>query len=409
VRKNFIVVTFFFAFVFSTKIAPAEESKVLGPRWFSLDSTVGVVDKEIQEGKANLEKYLFGIKLSGYLDTSYTWASTRPRDPNNISIRSFDLDHNEITFNAFNLTVERPEPEKGWGVGFRLSGLFGRTGELLREATLWGPNLNKEPSAELFESYISTTLPIGKGLGFQGGLWVTTLGTEVIPAPGDYNYNISRSFLFGFSIPFRHLGSMFSYPLTDTVSLNAGIVTGWDDPYDNNNRPSGMGGIKLEPSDKFNLNTQFIVGPEQDGNKNTGRQRWTVANVANYTPIDSLALTYEFTIGGEEKATADGGDALWYGMAGYISNDWTDRFNTAFRGEWFRDEDGARTGGGASAKESGVWLGEITLTTTYKFTSQLLGRWEVRQDWASRDVFQSGRSGVDDNQTQVSIQAIYTF
>ena len=170
-----------------------------------------------------------------------------------------------------------------------------------------------------------------------------------------------------------------------------------------------MGGIKLELSDKFNLNTQFIVGPEQDDNKNTGRQRWTVANVANYTPIDSLALTYEFTIGGEEKATADGRDALWYGMAWYVSNDWTDRFNTSFRGEWFRDEDGARTGGGASAKESDVWLGDITLTTAYKFTAQLLGRWEVRQDWASRDVFQNGKSGVDKRQTQVSIQAIYTF
>src|SRR5687767_2106257 len=127
----------------------AEEEKPLSPGWLSLDGIVGPLDKGIADGKGALEKAL-GITMGGYLDTSYTWSSNHPRNPSNISGRYFDKDHNKITFNDFHVFVEKPE--KDWGVGFRVSGDFGRTGELLREATLWGTRLQDEPSAELREA-----------------------------------------------------------------------------------------------------------------------------------------------------------------------------------------------------------------------------------------------------------------
>ena len=85
--------------------------------------------------KAPLEKTL-GISISGFLDSSYTWSSNRPGFGNDddISLRVFDKDHNEIVFNHLNLTLEKPE--KDWGVGLKLVADFGRTAELLREATL---------------------------------------------------------------------------------------------------------------------------------------------------------------------------------------------------------------------------------------------------------------------------------
>lgn len=390
------------------EVEPEIES--LPPGWFSLDGSVGVADYHIQKWKKKAEQALFGgqMKLSGFLQTTYTWASTKPKSPSDISIRSFILDQNELQFNAFNLTLERPLPDGDWGFGLKLSMLAGRTAELLREATLWGKMLTSEPSVELYESYVQTRIPIGTGLKFQGGLWVTTLGTEIIDAPGDYNYNITRSFLFGYSIPFRHLGGMFSYGFTDWMSGNFAVVTGWDNPRDNNGAPSIISGLSFESrGGTFVSNHQFIWGPYQDGR--TGPKRWALANTGTYSDRDDLSFSGELTIGQDRDFFASGASALWYGMAGYVSYDWTERFNTAFRGEWLRDKDGARTGGGASGLEKNVWLGEVTLTLAYKLTSQLLGRWEVRQDWASRDVFQDGRAGVDDRQTQVSLQAVYTF
>src|ERR1044072_8180210 len=230
---------------------PAEPAeKPLGPGWLSLDCCVGPLDNAIANGKGALEKAL-GIGISGYLDTGYTWSSNHPKSPANISGRYFDKDYNKIEFNDFHIAIDKPE--KDWGIGFHLSGDFGRTGELLREATLWGKALHKEPSAELREAYVTTTIPVGEGIGVKGGLWVTTLGTEILPNPGAYNDNISRSFLFNYAIPLRHLGMLFSYPVLKTLSVNAGVVTGWEDPYDNNHQPCGMWGFSVTPMDPFSF------------------------------------------------------------------------------------------------------------------------------------------------------------
>ena len=110
---------------------PAEpEEKPLGPGWLSLDKSVGLMDNAIGNAKGSLEKAI-GINISGFLDTSWTFSTNHPSHPANISLRVFDKDQNKIEFNALNITLDKPE--KDWGVGIHLSGIFGRTAELLRE------------------------------------------------------------------------------------------------------------------------------------------------------------------------------------------------------------------------------------------------------------------------------------
>ena len=386
---------------------PEPAEKPLGPGWLSLDGSVGLLDKAIADGKGRLQDAL-GIGISGFLDSAYNWSSNHPHHPANISGRIFNKDYNKIEFNNFNLTLDKPE--KDWGVGFHLSGMFGRTAELLRESTLWGETLHKEPSAELFESYVTTTIPVGEGLQFKGGLFVTLLGAEIISQPGAYNNNISNSFDFFFAIPFRHLGGLFTYPVLKTLSVTGGLVTGWDDPHDNNHVPSFLGGVNFTPSDVFGLASSIIVGPEQRGND--GRQRVTWSNVATIKPMDSLTLLLDYTLGAEAKAPTPTGNkqAYWHTLSGVASYDWTDRFNTALRAEAFLDLQAARTLGLAATNPiHNVALGEFTLTGAYKFTKMLLGRAEVRQDFANRAVFQRGSSKADANQTILAMQLIYTY
>jgi hypothetical protein len=397
---------FFFAVVLGN--APkvrAQDDKPLGPGWLSLDGSVGLVDKAIADGKGSLERAL-GVSIGGFFDTGYTWSSNHPKSPANISGRYFDKDHNKIVFNNFHIVVDKPE--KDWGVGFRVSGDFGRTGELLREATYWGGRhrfpaaFRDEPSAELREAFVTTTIPAGEGIGIKGGLFVTSLGTEILPNPGAYNDTISRSFLFNLGIPLRHLGVLFSYPILKTLTVSAGPVTGWDNPHDNNGQPSVLGGVTFTPVDMFALASNVIYGPEQW--HNSGRKRFTWSTVATIKPVDPLSLYLEYTYGHEEKVTASLRDATWQGWAAVASYNWTDRFNTALRGEIFKDSDGYRTASGVDTT-----LGELTLSGTYKFTKMFLGRTEVRQDWADERVFQRGRSNTDKNQTTLAFQLIYQY
>ena len=144
----------------------AEEEKPLAPGWLSLDCCIGPVDNAIANGKGAIEKAL-GITIGGYLDSSYTWSSNHPKNPENISGRYFDKDYNKVVFNDFHIVVDKPE--KDWGVGFRVKGSFGRTGELLREATLWGKTFHREPSGEMREADVTTTSPVGESNQFKGG------------------------------------------------------------------------------------------------------------------------------------------------------------------------------------------------------------------------------------------------
>ncbi|HET9296189.1 MAG TPA: outer membrane beta-barrel protein [Candidatus Binatia bacterium] len=397
--------------VFTAAIAAFElpaaqtQDKPLSPGWLSLDNSVGLLDKNIADGKSAIEGAL-GIGISGFLDTSYQWSSNHPKNPRNISGRYFDKDYNKLVFNYFHAAVEKPE--KDWGVGFRLSGDFGRGGELLREATLWGKSFHDEPSAEVREAYLTTTIPIGEGIGVKGGLFVTTLGTEILPNPGAYNDNISRSFLFNYAIPLRHLGVLFSYPIVKTFSVNAGVVTGWDNPRDNNQQPSFMAGLGFTPTEQFALASNFIYGSEQ--RSNNGDQRFTMSHVATLKPFDPLALILEYTYGREENASLGGTrDAVWQGVAGIASYGWTDRFTTAVRGEFFNDRDGARLGGNFTGTHANNSVAEVTLTGAYKFTKMFLGRVEVRQDWSDETFYRKGASSADKNQTTLAGQLIYTF
>lgn len=385
---------------------PSTADKPLAPGWLSLDSSVGKLDGAIGRGKGALEKAL-GIGISGYFDVGWTFSTNHPQSGDAISGRNFDKDQNDFVFNGFHLALEKPE--KDWGVGFKVSGDFGRTAELLREATQWTSKSAKfccGPSAELREIFLTTTIPVGAGIGLKGGLFVTPLGTEIIPSPGAFNDNISRSFLFNFGVPLRHLGVLASYQAHKMVGLSLGIVTGWDNPHDNNHQPSFLGGLTLTPNDKIMLMSNLIYGPEQ---KAGGPKRFTIANVLTYKPIDPLALTLEYTAGTEDKVTSSLRDGTWQGIAGIASYSWTERFTTALRGEWFNDRDGVRLANGTNTN-----LGEVTFTSSYKFTKMLMGRAEVRQDWSDKNFYNVGAASrgtntADKSQTTLGLQMVYQY
>jgi hypothetical protein len=125
--------------------------------------------------------------------------------------------------------------------------------------------------------------------------------------------------------------------------------------------------------------------------------------------MSDLSLILDYDYGHEERVTASLRDATWQGISGIASYDWTERFNTALRGEWFNDRDGARLGGNFFGTHKNVNLAEVTLTGAYKFTKMLVGRAEVRQDWADRRFYKRGSSNADKDQTTLALQVIYTY
>jgi hypothetical protein len=216
---------------------------------------------------------------------------------------------------------------------------------------------------------------------------VSLLGYEVIESPN--NLNFSRGYLFNFAGPFTNTGVVATYLAADWLTVQAGVMTGSDVTEDNNDSPTVGAGFQVTPLEGLAITLGTLVGPEQ--NDNDRNQRWVLDLVAAYTGIARTTLAVEIT-GGKEKREASlvalgtrrDTDASWWGWGVWAAYDWTDRFRTAIRQEYFKDADGARTGFGGELS-----LRSTTLTLQYKIWRGLVGRLEYRHDQANERVFRN--------------------
>jgi Putative beta-barrel porin-2, OmpL-like. bbp2 len=380
----------------------------------ALQSDLGKLKKDISEN--------LGVHFHGLTDATYEFNFNRPDTTgftkggsNAVStggatnqLRVFDIDANGFSLQQFNLHIDRVSDG---GVGFVTDLNFGQVANVLRASTRYS-NLNPGSVSngiiDPTQLYLTYTIPVGTGINLSIGKFVTLLGEEVIPVYNNFDYNESKSFIFGFGIPFTHTGIRAQYTFNDKVGLTLGVNNGWDDVADNNYGQTVEGQLALTPTGALTIDINGIYGPEQVNHGNS--KRGAVDSVATWkTPFPGLQLIGEYLYAHETgpvsatPATTSNGNSLlnypsgpdgtvtighgvsWQGAAGYIVYDLNDNVELATRGEWFRDSDGARTG----LRQT---LGEITETLNYKVpaVSGLLARLEYRHDMSSAKPFFSG-------------------
>lgn len=357
-----------------------------------------------------------GIKISGLLDTSYTYNFNRPdnyyvggtryTDKNRKnSYRVFDTEADSFNVDLFELVVEKPVAEKGDG-GFRVDLNVGETANTL--------NGTDDDDFEFQQAYVTYRVPVGNGLDVSLGKFVTLLGAEVIEAPS--NYNISRSYLFGYAIPFTHTGVRLQYPINDKFSLTLGVNNGWDNETDNNHAKSIEGQLAMNFSERCQFFINGIYGAEQADN--SSRKRGVIDVVGILKPIDKLTLVLNYDYGDEQDAYTDPVSgalrrANWQGFAAVANYDFTDKFSLSARAEYFSDDDGARLDsskptGASSFLGKSVEMEEYTLTAHYHFTPNMAVRAEIRLDKSDEDIFVDEKK-LEDNQTTGALEFYYRF
>src|SRR5204862_309130 len=123
----------------------------------------------------------------------------------------------------------------------------------------------------LQQAFVSYLAPLGTGLRFDFGKFVTHLGYELIEGYDGYNDNYSRSLLFNYAIPLTHTGVKASYSISPKVSLMAMVVNGWDDAIDNNSSKSVGAQLMVKPADPVALYVNYIGGPENSDDNSSIR------------------------------------------------------------------------------------------------------------------------------------------
>jgi len=183
--------------------------------------------QEEDEKLQGLVTFFDSIDLSFYVDTTYQYVFDK-RASDDVQLRPLYPENEQFSINAFTISLGKT-PSMDGGVfdllGFRADILFGQQAGLLASQGLSGEQVDP------YQGYLQFLAPVGTGINFYAGKFVTLAGYEVIEAKN--NPNITRSILFGFAIPFTHVGIRSDYT-AGPVTFTAGVNNGWDLVEDNN-------------------------------------------------------------------------------------------------------------------------------------------------------------------------------
>ena len=345
---------------------------------------------------AALPKWFDELAVNAFVSTAYVYNSDRPATGTN-SYRVFDFNDNSFNLDVAEVVVQIA-PSKPNDAGFRVDVVAGNSIPQISKSQ--DQTVTQFDLQQAFASYIA---PLGSGLRFDVGKYVTHLGYEVIEGYDGYNDNYSRSILFGYAIPFTHTGVKASYAFSSKVEAMFEVVNGWDLVRDNNRSKSLGAQLTLTPIAPFSVVLNWIGGPELANDNHTTRNVFDLVAILKPTKTLTLGVNGDYGIEDGTSAVNPGSDATWKGIAGYATLAVTNKFSVALRGETFHDEDGVRLGTGTRTT-----LSEGTFTPAYKFTDHVVLRGEVRYDKANQPIL-TRQATLSDKQTTVGANVIFVY
>ncbi|MCH8208892.1 MAG: porin [Nitrospinae bacterium] len=365
---------------------------------------------------ANIFKVLEDIEIHGFVSSAYSYNFNEPRNELNcgdltrlaICLRIFDQDDNSFKLDVGELVIMKEASEKG-DIGFRVDLDYGFSIPEITQSSGAdsGAGVGPHDDFDVQQGYVSYNAPIGNGLVIDFGKFITHIGSEVIEGHDGWNYNYSRSFLFGLAIPFTHTGIRASYAINDWISVMFMIANGWDNVTDNNDGKTLGFQLAVNPMDNVSILFNWAGGPENDGNGKDWRHILDL--VVEIGLLDVLTFNLNFDYGIEENTSliSPGNNAEWWGFAGIVRYDVNEWFSLNFRGETFVDADGNRTWGEEDPRSQSLW--EITITPEIRIHQNMVFRVEYRHDESSRPVFLEENGDFTDNQDTISFNALIHY
>lgn len=305
--------------------------------------------QDVIEGLAGEE--FSRVRIWGHIQQGFTFNADSPDDHQNFG-RLFDDRANDYRFNQLALTVEQaldPQPDE-YDWGFKVQLLAGTDARFTHALGVLDQVQNDSVQFDFNEFYVNFHTPwlTDGGIDFKLGQFVTLAGYEVIDGSGNPLY--SHSYIFNFGIPLKHMGLLMTAHILDNFDVMAGIVTGINTGFDDNNDvPAFHGGFSLRFFDD-DLTFFFAAhyGPENDevfdsvpGVDPNSDGRAIFDMVVTIKPFDWVTLVSDLNYGIDDAGLGlDGQSPEWYGVAQYFIFPVVEWCDIVLRGEYFRDDDG---------------------------------------------------------------------
>ena len=327
-------------------------------------------------------------QVGGLVDVYYDYFSTKP-DADAI-YRNFDTRHDALRFSMAQLWIAKA-PTADERAGYKVKLNFGHAATMINAYEPSGTDALKN----FEEGFVSYLAPVGKGLQFDVGKFVTQHGAEVIEAKDNWNY--SRSLLFSLAIPYYHAGVRLTYAPSGKVAFMGNIVNGWNNVSENNSAKTYGAQVTLKPTGAFTLVQNYMAGPEQPNDSVDWRQ--LADTVATYTVMPRFSLMANYDYGTD---TVAGSRVHWGGVGGYARFQANKYVALSPRVEWYSDPSGFTTGTAQTLKE-------VTGTLELKPTDTFMWRIEYRTDFSDTAVFKTSDGGLQKTQSSIAFGVLYSF
>jgi hypothetical protein len=353
-----------------------------------------------------------GVKLSGYIDSGYSYNFTGDANNSNVSGRlgSDTAQRGDFNLYAAKIAIEKAlTSENKAQAGFRTDIMLGEDASYFinRTAGQLSNTNNNSNSLFLEQAYVEIRAPVGNGWDFKVGKFVSILGYEVMERPA--NMNTTFGLLFNV-MPLYYTGVLSSYKFDDYLDAKLGVVNGSNSDNNTTTNPNAGDGVALlaalnvtAPGGNANWSNNFQYSTGNDNNTSvsstdssystttfpssatvgTGFGNVDVnANVSSYALIyntwgnwapkfanDKLLLAFNALLGntsGSVNATASlAGSSLgsvsgninstWYGAGVYAKYQFNDWFSLCSRAEYLGSNNSSVTGNnGAATTPAGI-------------------------------------------------------
>jgi hypothetical protein len=241
------------------------------------------------------------------------------------------------------------------------------------------------------EAWVGYRAPLGRGIVFQGGIFLSPIGIENMPVKDNWNW--SRSNLF-FGLPFYHAGIRATYELSKSWTAELMICNGWNNIVDNNREKSVMLHAIDKVSNSLTVNLLYFGGVERSTGAPEGQPwRHLFDAYATWDATKTLSLALHADPGFERNTF---GTSDWTAVAGYARVRIASPLFLGVRADVFWEHVASNASGAASAI---FWPGKRvasqTLTLDFRPQDNISIRLEGRHDSGSTEMYFRGQVAGD--------------
>lgn len=200
----------------------------------------------------------------------------------------------------------------------------------------------------------------------------------------------------------------------DQLTLNIGVVNGWDDLKDTNAAKTVELGVAFTPIKALSFAADGYRGKERVGGLTAvgpQGQRKLLDVIASWALTDALNVVLNFDWGRQDGYAPNGRGARWEGLAGYLNYAFSDHWRASLRSEYLNDRDGYRTFAAQKWREN-------TLTLAWMPAKSVEIRLEGRLDRSNQVVFvengayfmtNGNPALLGDQQGSMAVEGLYKF